>query len=384
MWRVDGILNGRRIRRNFDERSRAVNEADRLEIEAQQADAALCSRLTRLSSQQLHAAEILFDRAGGDLDKVLGLLSQIRAVERMAVKQAAIAWLSDMERSGKREVTVSVNRYMVDAFLRGIDPEAFCDEISQAAVEGFVFEPASRVSQRDRRQRLGQFMGSCQARGWLARNFAAELPKIKVERDLPAILSAGQIKTLLDKARSVRRDEAKVRKASAGGSMELYLLLAAFTGLRPAEVRKIGKAAFHLDADPACIEIGAKMAKVNQCRQIELLDAVRAKLETGNLKFEKSGRVFFDARLWKKVRKEAGLLPEVRGQGSGVRGQGSGVGVWRNDILRHTYASWHYAIFKDIRRLAYTMGNSPEVLFQNYIRPMTEAAALEYLTVFIF
>lgn len=368
VWRVDGLLNGHRIRRNFNDRQKAVNESDRLEIEAQAADAALCQRMTRLSAPQLQAAELLFDRAGGDVEKVLGLLPLIRAVERKPVKQAAIAWLSAMEMSGKREVTVSVNRYIADAFLRVCAAE-FCDEISQAETEAFIFNPENRTSQADRRKRLAQFMGFCISKGWMARNFAAELPKIKVERDLPAILSPEQVKVLLEKARTVRIDPKKVRglqasKASraAAGSMELYVLLTAFTGLRPAEARKIGKEAFHLDADPACIEIGAKMAKVSQCRQVELLPEIRDQISAVVRKVGNHARPHFNERLWKKVRKEAGVLD-----------------LWKNDILRHTYASWHYAIFKDIRRLAYTMGNSPEVLFQNYIRPMTAEDSKKYI-----
>ena len=48
------------------------------------------------------------------------------------------------------------------------------------------------------------------------------------------------------------------------------------------------------------------------------------------------------------------------------------------DILRHTYASHHYALHRDVRRLVYAMGNSEGILFRHYIRPVSREAAEAY------
>jgi len=108
--------------------------------------------------------------------------------------------------------------------------------------------------------------------------------------------------------------------------------------------------------------VSPRIAKVSQARQVELLPEVRGRMSEISKGMKKSEVVYFSSKHWKKVREEAELFD-----------------VWKKDVLRHTYASWHYAYFKDIDRLAYTMGNSKEILFQNYIRPMTKTEAGKYL-----
>lgn len=356
VYRVSGTLRGKQIRRNFMTRTAAVAEVERLEVEAMDAAAELKPRLTRLSEAELHAAEILFDRAGGDVDAVLGLLPLLRAVERKRLAQAGIAWVSELERSGCREVTVQVMGYLFGAFAK-VSCAEFVDEVSLAEVEGFVFGSKNRTTQRDRRQRVGQFLRFCVKRGWCVRNFAEDVPAIKVERDLPVIFSAKQMGDLLESARSVEWGGKNPAR-----TLEPLVLLEGFTGLRPAEAKKVMRREWHLDADTSCIEVGPRVAKVRQCRQVELLENCRLRIADLAIGMKSTERVYFSSKHWKRVRENAGLYE-----------------VWVNDVLRHTYASWHYALFKDIKRLTYSMGNSEAVLFQNYIRPMTKREAGRYL-----
>ena len=357
-FRVSGSLRGKQIRRNFPTRAAAVAEADRLEVEALDAAAELKPRLTRLSEAELNAAEILFDRAGGDVEAVLGLLPLLRAVERKPLAQAGIAWVSELERSGCRDVTVQVMGYLFESFA-ALSSAEFVDEVSAAEVEAFVFASPNRTTQKDRRQRIGQFLKFCVKHGWCVRNFAAELPAIKVERDLPVIFSPEQVGDLL---RSARETEWGGRAGMPAPSLELLVLLEGFTGLRPAEAKKVLRREWHLDAETACIEVGPRIAKVRQCRQVELLPEVRCRISEISKGMRPMDVVYFSSKHWKRVRVNAGLFD-----------------CWVNDVLRHTFASWHYALFNDIRRLTYVMGNSEAVLFRNYIRPMAKKEAARYL-----
>ena len=51
--------------------------------------------------------------------------------------------------------------------------------------------------------------------------------------------------------------------------------------------------------------------------------------------------------------------------------------AWDNDILRHTYASHHFALHGDLGFLVRNMGNSETVLGQSYINRMVPRSEAE-------
>lgn len=65
--------------------------------------------------------------------------------------------------------------------------------------------------------------------------------------------------------------------------------------------------------------------------------------------------------------------------GSGVLARGRSVKFeWKNNALRHSYASYRIADVKDAARVALEMGNSPSMLFRNYRELVTEHEAREW------
>ena len=51
---------------------------------------------------------------------------------------------------------------------------------------------------------------------------------------------------------------------------------------------------------------------------------------------------------------------------------------WKNNALRHSYASYRLADVKDAACVALEMGNSPAMLFRNYRELVTEQQAHEW------
>ena len=51
---------------------------------------------------------------------------------------------------------------------------------------------------------------------------------------------------------------------------------------------------------------------------------------------------------------------------------------WKMDILRHSYGTYRLPILKSADALALEMGNSPDVIFRHYRRPMNEVSASAY------
>jgi hypothetical protein len=59
----------------------------------------------------------------------------------------------------------------------------------------------------------------------------------------------------------------------------------------------------------------------------------------------------------------------------------AGMDEWKMDILRHSYGTYRLPILKSAEALALEMGNSPDVIFRHYRRPMSEATASTYFDV---
>ena len=61
-------------------------------------------------------------------------------------------------------------------------------------------------------------------------------------------------------------------------------------------------------------------------------------------------------------------------------GEKSGVG-WRQNALRHSYASYRLADTPDAAKVALEMGNSPDKLFRHYRELVTPDAAKEWFAI---
>ena len=61
-------------------------------------------------------------------------------------------------------------------------------------------------------------------------------------------------------------------------------------------------------------------------------------------------------------------------------GEKSGLG-WRQNALRHSYASYRLAEIQDAAKVALELGNSPEKLFKHYRELVTPDAAKEWFSI---
>lgn len=133
---------------------------------------------------------------------------------------------------------------------------------------------------------------------------------------------------------------------AADSDMLPYFAIAAFAGLRRAEIERLDWK--QIDLHRNFIEVKARQAKTATRRLVTVQPNLSAWLQPyrqskGNvcpLNFRKR----FD-----EVRAQAGLLTD-----------------WTENILRHSYGSYHLAEFNDAPALALQMGNSTEVIFKHY------------------
>ncbi len=117
-----------------------------------------------------------------------------------------------------------------------------------------------------------------------------------------------------------------------------------WAGLRPAEVERMNWQ--HLDWEENVVVVMAQHAKTGGCRHVTMPPVLRRWLRQAGV--HRAGLICPAnwARRWKQLREEAGLLP------------------WRQDVLRHTYASYHAKRWRDFNLLQTEMGHRSAALLR--------------------
>ena len=135
------------------------------------------------------------------------------------------------------------------------------------------------------------------------------------------------------------------------------VVIGAFSGIRSAEIDRLDWQ--DVLWDQGYLEIKAKKAKTKSRRLVPLRDNLKQWLEP--------------------YRKAEGPVCRLNNQSLRLNylGEKAGLG-WRQNALRHSYASYRLAEIQDAAKVALELGNSPEKLFRHYRELVSPEAAKEW------
>ena len=175
-------------------------------------------------------------------------------------------------------------------------------------------------------------------RGYAVENAVAKTARVKVVRGSPEIFTPAQMQVVLEKA---PRDFVP------------YLAIGAFAGLRSAEVERLDWS--EIDFVGKLIHVKAEKSKTAQRRLVTISDNLAAWLAP---LVRKSGPVAASTATVREWRKQTCKAAEI---------------AWPSNVLRHSFASYHLAHFKNAAATATELGHaSPVMLYQHYrelVRP---------------
>lgn len=351
-WRVSGTIRGTRIRQN------KATEAEAIAFRASLLEGLISTReerpvLTRLPEAVVRQAEA----AVADLPEgtTLGqavrfFRDNFRQLAPASIHDAAGTWAAWLMRARKnQEHTAAGLRENIRRFAKSARIISTV-EITAEVAKGWIYAAPGVRTQRDRFDHLGRFCAWAVKERMMPRNPVVEdldRPVVKNEKP-PGIVSFEEARELLQCALT----------DPEGPDMLPYFAACVLTGGRPDEVPRHSWDDIQLEEEHPYLELNyAKGGRAR--RHIELCDAA-----VGIFRWCKARGLalgFFSKRKFNRIRRAAGLFDR-----------------WEKDLLRHTYASWHYALHHDVHALAATMGNSEDVLFQDYIRPMKKAEAAAF------
>jgi integrase len=188
-------------------------------------------------------------------------------------------------------------------------------------------------SRNNVRQAVVTLFNFARRRGYLPKGETTEAADVETVRDHDgeiAILTPIQLKKLLGKSKPI---------------YQLYFVMAAFTGIRSAELLRLEWS--EINFERGHIEVKARKTKTATRRLVPIQPNLAKWLAPYR---GRSGKLFQSRRTVDSAIKFA-----------------KRIGIpWKANCLRHSYATYRLSILPDAGRVALEMGNSPAKLFTNY------------------
>jgi integrase len=385
-WRVIGTtMDGKMLRQNFKTEAEALGRKQELEIEARNFEPDHRIATTRLSPQQVAAAEAAFRRMEEKrfpltLEQIIDFAFENyrEPVKQITLQTAMDEFIKEREAANDRPLTIRNLKQRIGGIVDH-QPGKQLAQVTEAEVKEAIEKPGrGPVTRNNERRAFVQFFNWASQKGYCANNPMALVEPVKVDHEEPQILPLDKVRSLLSAASAYKK-----------GAVLPYVALSLFAGIRPAELSRLTWA--NIKMDRGIVSIDSKRAKLRARRVIEItsnltdwllphavkatpivgknwrkdLDRVKelaglvtretAKSATKKPK-NKKGRIVQARRYWKK------LIPVC----------------WRPDILRHTAISNHFAYFKHEGQTAAWAGNAPDMIHRHYKGLVDEADAKEY------
>lgn len=361
-FRVRGMVNGERVRKNFPTKEEA--EIYRLDLlkkiltgDSRETFRPVMTRLDEVGVKDAEAARFELDRSGhvrvSLMDVARFYLANNRSLEAVDINRAIDEFLKSREEVGNSAETRNVQECLLNKFVSTQGLRTTQDITRQAAMNWIFAEGLSKSTQVSRRSKLSSFVSWLVLQGWIEGNIVEDIQPPKVRLDRPAALTLPQVEALIGAARDLD-----------GGLMLPYFALCVFSGVRPLEALRITDwESFDLD-EHKHVFISEKVSKTCS-RYAPLCERVVEILADCKAKGLLPGA--FNRATFRAVRAAAGVDFPWKGP--------------YNDVLRHTYCSMHYALNKDLQFLSHGCGNSVAMLRKHYIVPVPQNEAEKFFGV---
>jgi integrase len=272
---------------------------------------------------------------------------QVAAIERrnrsVTINQLVDEFIANRRAKGKSEIYIRDLRTRLGRFRTSMQDRIIADIMSTDVDLWIQTLNVGPQTQNNFRAVLSAMWTFAVRRGYAAANVIQLVDKSSVVRDHVATFSVEDLTRLL---------------AAASHDYRPVLAIGAFAGLRPEEINKLRWE--DLDFHERTIRVNASAAKTRKKRFAEISDNLRAWLQpyTGRTGFVAPPNL-------QKLRRATMKTAKVE--------------KWPADVLRHSFASAHYAFHKDPARTAVIMGHRDQnMLLTHYRDLMKPSEAARY------
>jgi len=367
------IRDGRQIRvrqrQTFRDHEEAKTAADQARVQAKNFGTAAFSISDRLRTEALQAEQLLkpFGVSIGEAAKFYTEhLRKVQNSEKVSIVVEQLLAAKEHDNLRPRylkDLRVRLNRFS-ESF--GERPIA---EISAGEINGWLrgFKPFNRNTFR---LRISILFSYAIERGWCTGNPVADVKKVKAGASI-GILSPEQF--------------AKVLEAASEETLP-YWLLGGFAGLRRAEIERLEWKDIHFEvakyrAFAAALASGDKGAIARterEWRASALIEVPALKAKTASRRFV---QIQDNLAVWLEpyIGRAGDVCPRNLRKLLEADRTAAGLRSWSSNALRHGFASYHLAHFKDAAKLALELGHTDqELIFRHYRELVKPDAAAKY------
>lgn len=358
-WKLDGYFGGRRVRRFFRSQAEAAAELKRLTTERGETGP-MADRLSPRERIVLAELRDEVSRAGGTMEEAVAFwlahaAPPSRPLRLWDLLEEAI---EAKEGEGKSDRYLTQLRSSVGQLCRwkGLG-ERWAHEVTGDAVREWA--EGNGWAGKTRRNYLidvRTILEHGKRVGAVRRNATdgIPLPAGEAEGEVP-VLSPMMVARLIVRCLPGRRGRFKGREYD---DLLPYVVLGCFAGLRPE--RELGLLTWdRIDLEEGVVIVDGRNAKSRSRRVVDLSSNAVALLKRCE---GREGKVCPKnlRKRWERLREECGLLE-----------------TWEPDVMRHSFASYHYARDQDEARLKAQMGHSrdSETLWKHYRRRVSKRDA---------
>jgi integrase len=342
-------LNGKQLRKNFSRYKDAWNFASHTAT-ALEKDRAQVLSLTAADWQSYMAAKNLLRPFAIPLHAAIEEYVAIRRRKKMTEKRVGEIvdeLLKAKENAGLSDRYIETLRTHLLRFANSFQTNI--GSVNTGAIA--LWLDSLKVGPRSRnnvRQAVVTLFNFARRRGYLPKGETTEAADVETVRDHGgeiAILTPAQLTRLVRKSKP---------------DYQLYFVLAAFTGIRSAELLRLEWN--EINFEKGHIEVKARKAKTATRRLVPIQPNLAQWLAPYR---GRKGKLFQSRRTADSAIKFAKRLDIP----------------WKANCLRHSYATYRLSTVPDAGRVALEMGNSPAKLFTNYRELDRENHAPEWFAI---
>ncbi|MGH7997374.1 MAG: tyrosine-type recombinase/integrase [Opitutaceae bacterium] len=347
VFRVSGSLDGKRIRKNFPTRADAEAERQALDIGDLQSKAGVRPAITRLTDEQLHEAEAVFQRLVGRPQPLsfyvdFALTNYREPEKQKPLAEAVTEYVAAKEHEFAQGQLSTDQLKRIRCDLRRLKNHFGSVTVAELTAPNLLAylelgQPGLKTY-NNRRGIVSTFLKFAFHRGWVTENPIAKVPhhRIRRKRGSALTLSAAQAAAFMEKMESFE-----------GGRWVPYFALCLFAGIRPSvpggEITRLKPE--DIDLERGEISISAEVSKVREPRRVKIHPNLATWLRAYPLsKF----RIVVPNGQQRRSRiaQEHGLT---------------------HDVLRHSFISFFVAKYRSIGEAAIQAGNSESIIRRHYL-----------------
>lgn len=260
-----------------------------------------------------------------------------------SLREAIAALLDAKAKANLRACYLTGLRCYLLAFAKGRE-DLPVSRVTTADLDRWFAERAEKpLTRASNIGRLRSLFSFCRRREWLLKNPCDGLEAVRLDTTPPRVLTPAEVRTLFD---------------ACPKQLLPYLTLAVFAGIRPDEILGLTWADVRWDLKAVMVN----RTKTRRRRIVPLEPVALEWLRTCDQSTALCPSKATVKRARKALRKALG-------------------GVWPQDVLRHTAASYLLSLHGDTGKVALRLGNSANILMRHYHNLVSAEATAEFWAV---